>query len=295
VSPFDSRPSDETSPGPTISDVPQRASLTSGRALDSMSSAPRAISVHVRALRRYVLTISLVVWPVRSITHVSVLPHAKLIVTNVARRSCARIGLRVSERSKSAERFTPARLRSRRSCDASLSTLMGTPLSEKTCSSLPTLSPPRCSFHHARARTTSGASAHDRGSSVLFASSRTSPRFKSTSAQRSDASSSVRNPSRSSTPYARRRRIGMSLHASSARSSSGYKHSFAFAFPLRGSQCFGIGDALTCRAGYTASDITRRMTWATCRRVAALFVVGTFAMTNSKCSKRRSERRSPPM
>ena len=53
--------------------------------------------------------------PVRSATHVSVLPVARATVTNVALKSWARIGWRTALRSKSWLLVTPARLKSRRS------------------------------------------------------------------------------------------------------------------------------------------------------------------------------------
>jgi hypothetical protein len=60
---------------------------SSGRRSHKGPSSPR---FHVRALRRYVSIISCDRWPVRSLIQVSVRPIASEIVTNTARRSCAR-------------------------------------------------------------------------------------------------------------------------------------------------------------------------------------------------------------
>ena len=110
--------------------------LAEGSALESSGmsawSGPNSPKLHVRAFRRYLSIIVCPSWPVRSETHVSVLPVARAIVTKVARRSCARKRWRVPLLSKSWRRVIPTRRRSLRIWWTRCSTLAGTPSSAKT-------------------------------------------------------------------------------------------------------------------------------------------------------------------
>ncbi|WP_437714967.1 hypothetical protein WMF45_00260 [Sorangium sp. So ce448] len=58
----------------------------------------------------------------------------------------------------------------------------------------------------------------------------------------------------------------------------------AFAAPSFGRKPFGIGLAVMSRAGKTASDITRPISCATCRRVFAALALGSERMTRSASS-----------
>ena len=74
--------------------------------------SPRFKSPAVRACRVYRLIMLCDLWPVRSATHVSVLPLASAVVTNPARRSCARRNWR--QRSSEGQRLFNLRINASR-------------------------------------------------------------------------------------------------------------------------------------------------------------------------------------
>ena len=150
-----------------------------------------ASSAAVRAVRLYRPSMALVVWPVRSITHVSLFPVASLMVANVARRSWARMGSRAADFSNSCGRSTPAFSKSARNSCAKRWLLIGPPSARRNTRPFGVGS--GCVVLYFRiAAATPGSSFHARGLSVLFSSSETTSRTRS----RSDHSRSTASPSR---------------------------------------------------------------------------------------------------
>ncbi|KYF90977.1 hypothetical protein BE17_00625 [Sorangium cellulosum] len=74
------------------------------------------------------------------------------------------------------------------------------------------------------------------------------------------------------------------MQASRRASSSGYRYAIAFAAPSFGRKPRGIGLAAMIRAGNTARESTRPMSWATWRLVFAARALGSERMTRSASS-----------